>query len=125
MGKNEKQMEMYMYRSGSYEEEGALTELFLTEKEEHKYASVDIDKNKLIDILKEISTLKESKNAKNMFDGATDQENKIEIENILLKLALMNLGFVPGKDDSVEKFHQKLSLYLSDKDVQQYLSFDN
>jgi hypothetical protein len=110
---------MYVKRSGNYNQEES--ESYSTEKEEHKYASVDIDKNMLINILKEIKALKESKNTKNMFDDATDQENKIEVEKMLLKLALMNLGFVPGKDDSIEKFHQMLNLYISDEDVQQHL----
>jgi hypothetical protein len=114
-------MEMYMKRSANYGEDESES-YSIIEKEEHKYGSVDIDKHTLINILKEIKALKESKNAKSMFDVAIDQENKIEVENLLLKLALMNLGFVPGKDDSVDKFHQMLSLYISDEDVQQYLS---
>jgi hypothetical protein len=87
-----------------------------------KVKTIKIDKTKLIHILNELRELKETDLINSLLETTMEQDNR-ELEEILLKTALINVGFIPGKDDSFVKFYEMLYFYKSDSEVKEYLSY--
>jgi hypothetical protein len=84
--------------------------------------SVEINKQKLLKILQVIKELKESEEGRSLFLNHKRCGN-VEIENLLLRMALMKVGFVPSKDNSVQKFRDTLYYYRSRNDVKEYIPY--
>jgi hypothetical protein len=40
---------------------------------------------------------------------------------MLIKIALMKVGYLPEKDNSLEEFNNKLTYYMSDDEIKGYL----
>jgi hypothetical protein len=105
---------MFFMRSGDYKEDANAEEQTPIQNENK---NAEIDKNKLIETLIEMKELKQS-------DLSTfESSNEQELETILLKLALMRVGFTPGNDDSVKVFYETLACYESDDHIKAYLPF--
>jgi hypothetical protein len=105
---------MFFMRSGECKEDANAEDQTPIENEGKK---VEIDKNKLIETLIEMKELKQSDLS------AFESSNEQELETILLKLALMKVGFVPGNDNSVKVFYETLACYESDNEIKAYLPF--
>jgi hypothetical protein len=104
---------MFCERSGYTENDKSIQNEIPIKTVEKK--TTEISKSKLLDILKEMKALKESDTT------ALGNANEQELEKIILKLALMKVGYVPGNDNSVEAFYEALLCYESDSEVMTYL----
>jgi hypothetical protein len=79
-------------------------------------------KTKILQILKEFVLLKESDVIKSIYENVNKVENT-DLQDICLKLALMKIGFMPEKDNSLNRFYQELDSYTSDIDIKEYLIY--
>jgi hypothetical protein len=103
---------MFRMRSGYKENDKIIQNEIPIKTEEKK--TTEINKSKLLDILKEMKALKESDTT------ALEDANEQELEKIILKLALMKVGYVLGNDNSIEAFYEAISCYESDAEVTAY-----
>jgi hypothetical protein len=111
-------MKMYIRRSGKQESDtnSCLAQTKMSEETK----SVSIDKLQLIQILQIIQEVRQS-NELNLLAGTNNLQNDKQLTSMLIKIALIKVGYIPEKDNSVEEFYNKLTYYMSDDEIKGYL----
>jgi hypothetical protein len=106
---------MFIKRSGNTNTNNTSSDLISSVKNDTQNVNiVNIDKAKLIQILKELRKI-ETEAIDNLFESIITQD-------LMLELTLMNAGFSPKKDDSIQKFNEMVTLYKTDDEVKECLS---